>query len=36
MKAKIVENLLDSIVEFFSEQEGHKQDEKFLSLCSIE
>ena len=33
MRAKIVENLLDTIENFFGEKEGHRKDAEFLKLC---
>jgi len=33
MRAKIVDNLLDVIDEFFEGKEGHREDPKFLALC---
>lgn len=33
MRAKIVENLVDVIDDFFEGTEGHKEDEQFLALA---
>ena len=33
IRAKIVDNLLDVIDEFFNGEEGHREDQEFLSLC---
>ena len=33
MKAKIVDNLMDVIDEFFEGKEGHRNDPKFIELC---
>ena len=33
MKAKIVDNLLDTIEDFFGPEEGHRKDPAFLALC---
>ena len=33
MKAKIVNNLMDIIDDFFDGREGHKTDPDFLKLC---
>lgn len=33
MKAKIVENLLDTIDNFFEGKEGHRENPDFLALC---
>ena len=33
MKVRIVENLLDTIEEFFGPEEGHRKDPEFLALC---
>jgi hypothetical protein len=34
MRARIVDNLLDTIDEFFGGAEGHRDDPKFLELCN--
>lgn len=34
MKAKIKENLLDVIDDFFDGNEGHRFDDNFLALCN--
>jgi len=33
MKAKMVDNLLDTIEEYFGVAEGHRKDKEFLKLC---
>lgn len=33
MKAKIVDNLMDVIDNFFDGKEGHRTDPKFIKLC---
>ena len=32
MKARIVDNLLEAIEDFFGVEEGHRKDEEFLAL----
>lgn len=34
MKAKIVDNLLDVIDDYFNGQEGHREDKEFAKLCN--
>lgn len=33
IKAKIVNNLMDTIDEFFEGKEGHRTDKQFIALC---
>ena len=33
MRAKIVDNLLETIVEFFGEEEGHRNNAEFIALA---
>lgn len=33
MKARIVNNLLDVIEEFFGPEEGHRNNQEFIALC---
>ena len=33
MKAKIADNLLEKITEYFGIEEGHSENEQFLELC---
>ena len=34
MKAKIVDNLMDIIDDFFDGEEGHRTDPNFIKLCN--